>query len=56
MGHSFKEYAGRALALAAILGSTLASAVFAGAPSIINYQGKLTTPSGAAVADGNYQM
>ncbi len=56
MGHSFRGYAGREIALAAIVGSLVVSAAFAGAPSVINYQGKLTTPAGAPVADGSYQM
>jgi len=56
VGHLFREYAGRAAVLAAAMGSILASAAFAGTPSLINYQGKLTTPAGAPVADGSYQM
>ena len=43
----------RARIFAALL---LASALARAGTQVINYQGQLTTPSGLAVADGNYSM
>lgn len=42
--------------LIAVVLSIVSAVAFAAAPSIVNYQGKLMQPSGAAVPDGTYSM